>query len=159
VYKNWQEYTKWNYATVRSFIFVGHLISCISWVEQSTNLWAHEIFLQFENFVLLKSTTSSVYKHVHYRNITKCCAHEIKWFHSIMHRRREYILQSPLLRWSSRLSPWPRARSFSRSSRTRSLCFFFSSLCLCLCFFFTGTGGGLICKPSSSSSWSSSVSL
>ena len=57
--------------TVKSFLFVGHLISCILWVWQSTNLrpqWNVDLIQKL--CLTWKSTNFSV--------------HKIKWFHSIV---------------------------------------------------------------------------
>ena len=35
--------------TVKSFLFVGHLISCILWIGQSLNLISQKLFIHFSN--------------------------------------------------------------------------------------------------------------
>jgi len=69
--------------SVNWILFVRHLLLCILCVGQSQILDPNEIFIHLRNILLnLKSTNSSVNKHVHCRQTTKCCAHEIKWFYS-----------------------------------------------------------------------------
>jgi len=65
--------------TVKSCIFIGHLIL---WVGQSMNLrspW-NSYSLNSTIAYILKSTNSSVYKHVQCRQTTKLHAHKITWF-------------------------------------------------------------------------------
>jgi len=70
--------------TVKSFIFVGLLILCISW--EGEYIWIqdpNEILLHLSNIAYnLKSAYLSVHEHVQCCQSTKFRAHEMKWFHS-----------------------------------------------------------------------------
>ena len=70
------------YSTVKSFLFVGHLILCFSWVGQ---LWISDpnrIFIHLSHIAYISKPTLSVHRHVHLPKITKFCAPDIKWFPS-----------------------------------------------------------------------------
>jgi len=74
--------------TVKSFIYVRHLILCILWVGQSTNLRSIEIPIIFTSLVCssaynFKSTNLGVHEDVQCRQTTKLCTHEITWLYSI----------------------------------------------------------------------------
>ena len=55
----------------------------------------------------MKSMNSSVHKHVHHRQTTKCCAYEIKWFHSkrVPYKRTLQYIHSLLRNTQSVHSP------------------------------------------------------
>ena len=81
--------------TVNSFIFVGHLILCISWVGQSMDLSSNDMLIHFNNIAYtcnLKSTNSSVHEHVQCCQTTIFRAHTIKLFHSIMQFNVPYVI-------------------------------------------------------------------
>ena len=82
-----EKYSIFTYSENFIRLFVGHLILCILWVGQSTNLRSDEIPIHFSNIAYsLKSTNSSVHEHVQCLQTTKFRADELEWFHSIKHR-------------------------------------------------------------------------
>ena len=73
--------------TVKSFLFVGHLILCISLVGQSTYLRSQRNvdFFLIVACLIWNSTNLNVREHVHHYQNTKFHAQEIKWIYSYQH--------------------------------------------------------------------------
>jgi len=62
-----------------------NFVFLVSWVINEFMISTKYLFtLEFSYIAYnLKPTNSSVHKHVHRRQFTKLCAHEMKWFYSI----------------------------------------------------------------------------
>ena len=81
-------------SSVKSFLFIGHLFSCISLVELFTYLRSQPNIYSLSTISYnLKLTNSSVHKHVHRRQTTKFSAHEI----DLSTARQKWRLDGPAL--------------------------------------------------------------